>query len=168
MRGLIKRIKAAFLAFLKPEIVDSEDVLTGALTRKKFEQLAGREIARAQRGHQPLSLVFIDLDGLKQINDTSGHKAGDQYLKEFAQIALVKIRPYDLLARIGGDEFILFLPGADEVEAISIIQRIYNLFPDFSWGVSSWTEGMNLGNLLHEADQKMYQAKIKKKNRAEV
>ena len=160
---MIKRIKAAWLAFRDPELVEIKDELTGALTRKTFFRVANRELARTKRQQQQLSLVFLDLDNLKNINDMRGHKAGDIHLRKCAQVVMKHIRPYDILARIGGDEFVLLLPGATGDEAEMIIRRIYNLFPEFSWGISSWFEGANLESLLEKADTGMYRVKEKKK-----
>jgi diguanylate cyclase (GGDEF)-like protein len=131
---MIKRFKAAWLAFKYPEIVEVKDELTGALTRKAFFREANRELARAKREQREISFVSIDLDNLKEINDIKGHKQGDFYLKKFANIILENIRPYDVFARIGGDEFILLLPGVKPAEARKTMRRIYLIFPEFSWG----------------------------------
>jgi diguanylate cyclase (GGDEF)-like protein len=160
-----KRIKAAWLAFLNPEIIETKDELdelTGALTRRSFKRLAEPELARAKRG-QSLSLVYLDFDNLKEINDTKGHPEGDLYLEKFAQIIMGNIRPYDLFARWGGDEFVLLLPGVDLVVVGEIISRLYNLFPHFSWGITSLCDGDDLGSLIKRADEEIYQMKASKK-----
>ena len=126
-----KRLKAALKAFMDPKIIEPKiDELTGALTRDTFIRVANREYKRAQRLEQELILIFIDLDSLKRINDTYGHETGDNYLKEFAKTALEYIRSFDILARIGGDEFVLLLSTTEE-GAINIIKRIHKSFPNF-------------------------------------
>jgi diguanylate cyclase (GGDEF)-like protein len=162
--GLIERIKAAWLAFRQPKFVQFKDPLTGALSRTAFELLAERELARAERG-QPLSVVFFDLDNFKQINDERGHGAGDLFLKEFAKMVMTHIRQYDLFARYGekGDEFLLLLSDAGSVQAEKIVQRIHDLFPRFSWGVSPYFEDAKLITLIEKADAEMYRRKEEKK-----
>jgi len=157
-----KRIKAAWLAFKNPEIIEAKDELTGALTRRSFKRLVGPELARAKRG-QSLSLVYLDLDNLKEVNDIKGHPEGDLYLEKFAQTIMSGIRPYDLFTRWGGDEFVLLLSGVDLVVAEKIISRLYNLFPHFSWGISSLCDGDDLGNLIERADEELRQMKASKK-----
>jgi diguanylate cyclase (GGDEF)-like protein len=157
--NLLKRFKAAWIGFRHPEAVQIKDFLTGALNRQTFICAAQRELSRAERGvNQSLSLAFFDMDGLKKLNDIQGHKAGDRYLKKFVATALTQIRPYDLLARLAGDEFILLTPGSAEA-AEEISKRIYRLFPYFSWGISVWSPGKSLNSLIDQADGRMYQMK---------
>ena len=161
-----KRIKAAWLAFLHPEIGEIRDPLTGALKREIFPRAANRELARAQREKQPLSVGFLDLNDLKKINDNDkgwegekGHKAGDLYLKTFAENFINYIRPYDVLARWGGDEFIFLLSNTNASEAEDIIRRAYERFPNFSWGISEWNKKESLELLIARADAEMYRMK---------
>lgn len=160
---MIKRLKAAFKAFKKPGIIEEDkDLLTGVLSRKAFLRASEREFQRATRGEQSLVLAFIDLDNLKEKNDRYGHAEGDLYLKTFTQTALVHIRSFELLARWGGDEFVLLL-SADEENAEQIICRIYNLFPNFSWGTSVWDKKEDFYTTLEKADKEMYGMKKRKK-----
>ena len=154
----MKRLRAIWLAFLDPGLVAETDELSGALTRRRFGRLVEAELARAKRG-QSLSVAYLDLDNLTKINNERGHDVGDLYIREFAQTILANIRPYDLFARWGGDEFVLLLPGVDLARAEEIICRIHARFPCFSWGTSLWSEGDDLKSFLKRADTKMYQMK---------
>ncbi len=160
-----KRIKAAWLAFLHPEIGEIRDPLTGALKREIFPRAANRELARAQRGNQSLCIVFMDVDNLKKKNDEEGHKAGDSYLKAFVQNIVNYIRPYDILARWGGDEFILLFPNTELLEAQKVIFRVYESFPNFSWGICErfGEEKESLELLIAEADSRMYRNKERRR-----
>ena len=90
------------------------DDLTGALRRGAGLAAIGREIARARRGTDArLCVAFVDVDGLKQVNDTQGHPAGDQLLRDVVTVLRERLRAYDLVIRYGGDEFVLALPGLD-------------------------------------------------------
>lgn len=162
---MIERLKAAWSAFKNPEVVETKDDLTECLTRRKFKCLAEREIFKAKRGEK-LSCVYVDLDNLKEINDTKGHKTGDVYLQSFAQATKKNIRAYDLFARMGGDEFVIILIGINEEEAEKIVKRIHKIFPYFSWGISLWCDGYSLEELIEKADTKMYQQKKNKRNQA--
>jgi len=157
-----KRMKAAWLAFLHPEIGEIKD-FTGALKRENFPRAANRELARAQRENQLLCLIYLDVNNLKKKNDKEGHKAGDFYLKTFVQNIIKHIRPYDILARWGGDEFILLLPNTSALVAEKIIRRAYKRFPNFSWGISEWNKSDSLELLIARADNRMYRMKEKNK-----
>ncbi len=136
------------------------DPLTGLANRRLFEQLLPTEIALAARGRRPLSVVAIDLDGLKAINDTAGHAAGDQFLLQAARGFRSALRAGDSLARVGGDEFTLLLPDADTDTAYQVVQRLRRATPQiaFSAGVVTW-DGEPADELLNRADAALYAAK---------
>ncbi len=100
------------------------DTLTGLGNRRWLAEIAGTEIARARRDGRPLSVVVFDLDHFKRINDDFGHEAGDEVLIAVAETARRVLRPYDLIARLGGEEFGAFLPGTDLKDAILIAERL--------------------------------------------
>jgi len=165
-----KRIKAAWLAFLHPELL-TRDFLTGALTPREFTRLAKRVISRAQKGGQIISLVYIDADGLKKINDTCGHEAGNDFIKELAQAIFTNIRPFDICVRQHGecsDEFVLLLPDASLNDAERVVKRIQEVFPDFSWGATQLEDKEDsIGHMVERAEFLMYyQKKTKKMNQS--
>ena len=92
----------------------STDALTGLLNHGAMQVRVREEIARAARDGQPLCCVLIDLDDFKRVNDELGHPAGDALLRRVADALRAEVRPYDQVARYGGDEFVLVLPGAEE------------------------------------------------------
>jgi diguanylate cyclase (GGDEF)-like protein len=100
------------------------DPLTRVANRRGLDEALRRELSRAQRAGKPLSLLLLDVDGLKAINDTLGHAAGDRALRAVARGARQALRRGDLVARIGGDEFAVLLPETDEEGARAIAQRI--------------------------------------------
>lgn len=99
------------------------DVLTGLGSRRHFEELLRRELARARRAGSPLSLIMLDVDGLKQINDTWGHVTGDLVLQAVGEV-LQDTRATDVAARFGGDEFVLLLPETTAQDAEVVVRRI--------------------------------------------
>ncbi|MCX7620024.1 MAG: GGDEF domain-containing protein [Acidimicrobiales bacterium] len=145
----------------------STDQLTGFLNRPRFYELAGRELARATRSRQPLALVYIDVDELKQRNDTYGHEAGDAMLAAFAAAVRGTLRATDLVARVGGDEFILLLPEADADSAVAIVERLRERLEiaeplpiRFSAGVVAGVVGDDdVESLVRRADLLMLEAK---------
>lgn len=155
------------------------DPLTGLFNRRYLDEFFGREMARAQRERQPLSLALIDLDHFKRLNDEHGHMEGDDVLKGVAQHLLENIRGSDAAFRIGGEEFLLILPGADAIEARrrmeTICERLASTplltrggarYVTLSAGLALWPEqGSSLDELLQAADAALYEAKRGGRNR---
>ncbi|MCC7258584.1 MAG: GGDEF domain-containing protein [Gammaproteobacteria bacterium] len=105
--------------------VESErDPLTGVYNRRAFEEAVTREFTTAVRNKWPLSVVFVDLDHFKGINDTHGHQSGDAMLKAVADLLGSTLRDTDVVARYGGDEFVLLLPGVDASQVDAVAQRL--------------------------------------------
>jgi two-component system cell cycle response regulator len=100
------------------------DDLTGLLNRRAAMQRLEEEFARVQREGCALSCIILDLDHFKQINDTYGHRVGDEVLRELARRMRSSCRPYDIVARYGGEEFLTVLPGVSPTEAVQVAERI--------------------------------------------
>jgi diguanylate cyclase (GGDEF)-like protein len=136
------------------------DSLTGLLNRTGFALAAARQRATAERRGEPLALAVIDLDDFKVVNDRDGHAAGDRLLVEFAAVWTASLRSGDLLARFGGDEFVLMLSGAEEEQVDSLLARLARAHP------ASWTAGAvlcsreeSLDEAIDRADARLYAAK---------
>jgi len=156
------------------------DDLTGLYNRRGFLILAGNQLKLAQRKGQCLSLVYLDLDGLKQINDTQSHAAGDQALMATADIMRRAFRETDIKARLGGDEFVALAVDADKNAAGNLIARLEEAVLAFnqsgkqpfllsiSLGVSEFTpqQPATLKELLERADAGLHRQKEIKKGRA--
>lgn len=154
------------------------DQMTGALNRRGLDETFKREAARADRNAQSLGVVIIDLDDFKQINDSLGHSYGDSVLNNLVVIAKETLRPSDVVARLGGEEFVLLLPDVEMEEALTIIHRLQNNLMKsslqqvnyqftsitFSAGVAIRTFGEPQHSVLNRADQALYQAKRTGKN----
>jgi diguanylate cyclase (GGDEF)-like protein len=106
------------------EAKSETDPLTGVCNRRAFERAIDREFVVAKKNSWPLSVVFVDLDGFKAINDTHGHQAGDSMLQAVADTLRATLRSTDLVARLGGDEFVLLLPGIDAERVDKIAERL--------------------------------------------
>jgi diguanylate cyclase (GGDEF)-like protein len=136
------------------------DPLTGALNRQALADGAERAHLLDERSHVPTTVVEIDLDGFKQYNDEHGHSAGDDLLAGIVRDWSSVLRRTDLLARTGGDEFVLILPATDAVEAESLLQRMRDANPaPWSAGTSVWHHGEQLPEALRHADEAMYRRK---------
>jgi diguanylate cyclase (GGDEF)-like protein len=164
----------------KLERLAATDPLTGAGNRRQFIARIGTEIARAKRSGAPLSLLSLDLDHFKAINDSRGHLVGDEVLCEFVRKCLEAIRPYDSVARVGGEEFMVLLPGATLDAACVVGERLRlaiegNAFDvgtgppidiTISIGVSELgRDGDTLDGFLRLADKRLYRAKHEGRNR---
>jgi diguanylate cyclase (GGDEF)-like protein len=140
------------------------DHLTGLLNRSGFHAAAVRERALANRTDAPLTMAVIDLDDFKQINDRAGHAAGDELLATLGRRWRERIRPSDILARHGGDEFVLLLPSTTPAGAEAALERLHSGGDPVSWsiGVSEWRIGEDLDAPFARADKRLYEAKLAK------
>jgi diguanylate cyclase (GGDEF)-like protein len=157
------------------------DALTGLLNHGAMQVRVREEIARARRDGTPLSFVIIDLDDFKRVNDVRGHQAGDELLRGVADLLRAELRPYDQVARYGGDEFVLLLPGSDEDAACQIAERVRDsvaaqtlpgsrleLAGACSLGVAQWHAPLDAAMLLEHADRALLLAKRTGKGRVAV
>jgi GGDEF domain-containing protein len=162
--GLLTRLNALLRAQAHT------DSLTGVLNRTGFAVAAARQRAMSERRGEPLALALaiIDLDDFKLVNDRDGHAAGDRLLIELAGVWTASLRPGDLLARFGGDEFVLMLAGAGEDQVDNLLARLARAHP------APWTAGAVilsdeelLDAVIDRADARLYVAKEPRRNAAD-
>lgn len=138
------------------------DSLTDLPNRRAFDEALAREVQQVTREDRPLTLVLIDLDRFKAHNDTHGHPAGDALLRRVAAAWRSVVRAPELLARVGGDEFALLLPGADAAQAAAAVERLVAVTPEetsLSAGAAEHVRGGTAGDLLQRADAALYRQK---------
>lgn len=161
------------------EYAASHDDLTGAYTRATFFEILERELERARRHCYPVSLLIMDIDDFKRINDRHGHPTGDEVIKHFARLAADELRSHDVFCRYGGEEFAVLLPSTGLDEASAVAERIRHRFGCFVLkGLPSSTVSIGIGStcngesaqaqLIESADQALYIAKNLGKNRVEL
>jgi len=170
---------------LRGEIADLAllDDLTGVGNRRHLLQRLTEECARSERSGEPFALMVIDLDRFKAINDTHGHAAGDSCLQHFTVMAQTRLRPGDMLARTGGDEFCIVLPSSTLREGAMIARRVLDVCRadaqactgadvpiSVSIGVAQWNRetGLHPDRLIAAADHALYAAKKDGRNRYAV
>jgi diguanylate cyclase (GGDEF)-like protein len=149
------------------------DALTGLANRKQFYERLSQSIDWAHKNNQLVGLMFLDLDGFKQVNDTLGHDTGDQLLRVVAQRLTSSLRSSDIVSRLGGDEFTVILPGIPQLEYVAkVAEKILetlsqvfllegqNVFVTVSIGISIYPlDGEVEETLIKNADAAMYRAK---------
>ncbi|WP_155250717.1 GGDEF domain-containing protein [Pseudoalteromonas luteoviolacea] len=178
--GLIMLLTAVIVktyneAIQVAESVATKDPLTGALNRRTLIENIELESERVTRYGQTCSIIMIDLDNFKTLNDKLGHGIGDEMLVNFVKLISQYTRKNDKLFRLGGDEFMLLIPGMDAQTAQTFIARIQNLVPaqltvehvalGMSFGVCEITADTAVEQLLELADQALYQNKAQRKKK---
>jgi diguanylate cyclase (GGDEF)-like protein len=140
------------------------DGLTGALNRDGLRAAAHRELRRARRDRQQLAVVALDLDDFKRVNDEEGHAAGDDLLSETVAAWRVALRTQDIVARTGGDEFVLLLPDTSAEEAEAVLERLREAHPvRWSAGIAELQQMESLQSSLELADQRLYAEKASRR-----
>jgi two-component system, cell cycle response regulator len=150
------------------------DPLTGLANRRGGEKHIANEISRAKRERRPLSCILFDIDRFKQVNDTFGHQAGDQLLRDLSALMRRTVRAYDIIVRWGGEEFLLVLPGVDLTAARLLADRLrvavemmdtHGIGPvTVSAGAAEFENDYDFAATLRTADRRLYQAKAAGRN----
>jgi len=169
-------------AFLHQKVRDLAmiDSLTGICNRHYFNEVLKREEKRVKRYAYSICILMMDVDGLKQINDRFGHLAGDQVIRELSSMLKASIRESDVLARYGGDEFVLLMPRADTEDGQRLAERIQEKIearnrelseddPRLGLSIGVYASGSeDLNVILHEADRELYLTKYFRKRHSEI
>jgi len=156
--------------------ISIHDTLTGLKNRRYFAHIFHDECARSQRNKEPMSLLFLDIDHFKQVNDNHGHHVGDEVLIQLGTYLISNCRPYDTAVRWGGEEFLLLLSSADEQSAVLLADRLRKgitaelskkfTFPiTVSVGLAGYQQDDTLESITDRADQALYHAKATGRNR---
>ena len=143
------------------------DALTGAYSYGYLHEVLELEVQRTLNEKTPLSVMLIDIDHFKRINDSHGHLFGDRVIKETAETISAHVRSDDILGRYGGDEFVVVMPGADRTTAVSVAERVragvakngYRTTASIGVATFDGVQQETPGQLLHRADMNLYQAK---------
>ncbi len=155
------------------------DSLTNLYNHTAFRNILAREVNRSKRQNTKLSLVMLDIDHFKMVNDSYGHAAGDIVLKGLSRLLQQRLRNYDIVGRYGGDELVALLIDCDETQAMKIMEEIrihfsaVEFYPDhtkplyltFSCGISTFPKYQSAEELSDSADQALYSAKKSGRNK---
>lgn len=153
--GLVRQVRRAA----------ATDPLTGLPNRRVFDEQVAGALARAERSERPVALLALDLDGFKGVNDRHGHAAGDRMLVDVGAAWEAALRGGDLLARSGGDEFVVLLPDSDEPTARRVARRLQQVTPQplgVSVGLAVAAAGESADSLLRRADADLYRVKARR------
>jgi len=174
---LEKSNKIIFLNNKYLEEYATTDSLTGLCNRSKTEKCIEMEMEVYKRYKREFSVIMLDIDDFKSVNDTYGHHSGDIVLKEFSKILEIETRKVDIAGRWGGEEFIIVLPETDIYQAINVAENLKEKIETFefstvknktaSFGVSQIEEGETVESIINRADKALYKAKNSGKNRVE-
>ena len=159
-----------------------QDYLTGAFSRRYFYLRLEEEFEKSKRENRKLSLILFDVDNFKVVNDTYGHKKGDEVLKYVVKVTKENLRTFDIIGRYGGEEFVILLPETDPTQAYKIAERIRiaiskKSFEEFSFEVTasfgvtslkSSEKSNSFQKLIELADEATYSAKKSGKNQVRV
>lgn len=181
--GILRDITERKAAQEQLRVQATRDTLTGLWNRASILELLETELNRGRREEKPVGLVFVDLDHFKQINDTFGHQAGDSVLRAVGDKMRTIMRPYDLVGRYGGEEFLIVLPGCDEANLRKLCERLRGILSESSIEYEKKTISLTVsigaamanpaketeaGLLLRAVDLALYRAKAAGRNRVEL
>jgi len=167
-----QRIKAQNIELSRLSITDA---LTGTLNRLGIQARMDELISAAQRFHHPLSVLLLDLDHFKNINDHYGHPVGDEVLTQFADVLCANVRGSDVVSRWGGEEFLIITPHLAQEKALQLAEKLrravaqtrftHDIQITTSIGIAQYSPGTPVGELIERADRALYQAKENGRNR---
>ena len=168
LRAVTRELGMLAQRFAQEAVVDD---LTGLLNRRGWRYTAPRELVRAARSGNPITLVTLDLDNFKELNDEQGHEQGDRALRDTAERIRGTLRAGDVVARLGGDEFVALLTNSTLTGSLTAIERLRDSTPrqeGFSSGIAVWDRAEDLTELLRRSDLALYAAKDAGGGRTEV
>ncbi|TVO33402.1 GGDEF domain-containing protein [Vibrio algivorus] len=175
---LNKLNKALETKYTEVALIATKDELTGACNRRAIREWLDDLARRVRWGTSSLSVIYVDLDHFKAVNDNFGHNVGDQVLREFAKLVYGQLRESDRLVRWGGEEFVIFCPKAGIEGAVLVAERIRLMIENYQWpevgvltcsfGVTEMVSGEGVTEMIARADEALYHAKKNGRNRVEV
>jgi diguanylate cyclase (GGDEF)-like protein len=174
-RDLSKKNQELKMANARIQKIMDTDPLTGLLNRRSFRKILKKNMFFARRHNFPLALLMVDIDHFKKINDTLGHDVGDQVLKQLAKILHRSCRTEDIVARFGGEEFVVLLPGTNASSAVAWAERVRAKIENARIRRVSWKVTASFGvtellpsdteqSFIQRADEALYAAKRKGRN----